>query len=148
MIDTRVTTYPEWNGWFDDQGTFIPYTDSGISGGVYFKGFYNSAVEGDYPDNPSVGDAYRMSGYYSGYFAYDGGDWVTFSPAPPTPVHDYLMAGYYQDCNDDWTQYTYPETSGPCGEFTVGDTMNFYEGEGGYNPLGQYEFDGVGWFND
>ena len=142
MVNNGLDVYPEWNGWFDEQGTFIPYTDSGISGGVYFKGFAS-----DYPSNPSLGDAYRISvGGVSGYYAYNGSTWISFTPTPPS--REYLQRGYYYDCEGNDTMYYYPETSGPCGEFEIGETMDFYEGEGGYNPLGQYEFDGVGWFND
>ena len=68
---------PEWNGWIDYNGTFIPYTGSNPSE-VTFKG-----LKENLPDAPTFGDAYTISGGYDDNTFYYWGannEWVEYQP--------------------------------------------------------------------
>ena len=134
-IDTSSVTLPEWNGWFLDDGTFIPYTGSEISNGVYFKGFYESHESNDYPPYPSAGDAYRISGYYHGYFAYDGSGWHQYTYPPAEILYKYFYDGNWNMIPNDT-----PQTTGSYYIYDTKDTST--------TPIGHYEWDGNEWSLD
>ena len=69
--------FPEWNGWIDYNGTFIPYIGSNPSE-VTFKG-----LKENLPDAPTFGDAYTISGGYDDNTFYYWGannEWVEYQP--------------------------------------------------------------------
>lgn len=72
--------YPEWNGWFTTDGTFIPYTSAGYVGGIWFKGI----MDGTRPSNPQVGWAITdISTEPNKYLIYNGSVWSDTDTAPP-----------------------------------------------------------------
>ena len=93
--------YPEWNGWFTTDGTFIPYTQSQYVNGILFKGI----VDDTRPSNPQVGWAITdISTEPNKYLIYNGSVWSDTDTAPPdyipvpVPENTYWWSnGYYSD---------------------------------------------------
>ena len=72
--------YPEWNGWFTTDGTFLPYTQSQYANGIVFKGIVN----GTRPSNPQTGWAITdISTEPNKYLIYNGSVWRDTDTAPP-----------------------------------------------------------------
>lgn len=95
--------YPEWNGWFTTDGTFIPYTQSQYVNGIVFKGI----VDGTRPSNPQSGWAITdISTEPNKYLIYNGSVWSDTDTAPPdyipVPVPEdtyWMLDGYYSGFN-------------------------------------------------
>lgn len=94
---------PEWNGWFDTDHTFYPYTgwwdsdgnfhpktdpDNKFPNGVWFKDFVVSHLGYPYmEDTPVTNGAYKFLdtasyGYYAGAAAWDGTEWISLDGTP------------------------------------------------------------------
>ena len=69
---------PEWNGWFDKEGTFTPYDGSYSVNEVTFKG-----LRDELPSQGQYGDAYSIdsTGYYTDYYFWNtNNEWTRYQP--------------------------------------------------------------------
>ena len=73
---------PEWNGWFDKEGTFTPYDGSYSVNEVTFKGLRDELPSGEQYQG-QYGDAYTIdsTGYYTGYYFWNtNNEWTQYEP--------------------------------------------------------------------
>ena len=84
--------YPEWNGWFTTDGTFLPYTQSQYANGIVFKGI----VDDTRPSNPQSGWAITdISTEPNKYLIYNGSVWSDTDTAPPDYIPVPVPANTY-----------------------------------------------------